>query len=536
MLKRVVSAAVIGYFLVGIVGCSCSRPNPPPEKIPGLYLESARVSEGNSGTQALNFKVVLSPVRSAPVTVDYELVNVSAPPSPATEYVAVADADFTSVVKGTVTFAPNEEEKIIAVSVLGDTLYERSELLQMQISNANGAEIIVADALGEIVNDDLAPVAKLELLETGDTATQLTETPGDKRNFKLSLNTASGLPAPVLVSWSQGEKDATATTALINIDYVADKSSVEKRANSIAIPAGETTTEFAIETVDDGKVEATETFYVEIAVINADASVDINSFRHILTITDNDVDASALSKPLNDTGIDYVLGGSYASVAAQLDGSQGRDASATASTLTKVGGGIAGFDFTRIDSNGQELTDTTKTFDQQPWSCVRDNHTKLIWERKLTDPTSFRAANSTRGIYWYDPEVATNGGDAGVEGDSVDCVSGTECNTAYYVARINLMKLCGLTGWRMPSLEELRSIANYANTSTSINAFDETYFTHLGSISKVFHVWSSNTLANDRYHVWGMAYNAYPVSEPVRKALITQTAFPMLVNDQLVKQ
>ena len=57
--------------------------------------------------------------------------------------------------------------------------------------------------------------------------------------------------------------------------------------------------------------------------------------------------------------------------------SQGRDASAIASTKTGVGG--AGFDFTKIANNGDELLPNAALGKGlKDWACTRDNVTGLI--------------------------------------------------------------------------------------------------------------------------------------------------------------
>lgn len=117
--------------------------------------------------------------------------------------------------------------------------------------------------------------------------------------------------------------------------------------------------------------------------------------------------------PLNDTGImkcgDYVYDGSgshqntlnCASVGASQttsgidtdgdpvpagqDAVYGRDA---ASNLSKVGYGPAGFDYTKLDANGDDLAEAATS-----WSCVRDNVSGLIWEVKTT--SGLHDANNT---------------------------------------------------------------------------------------------------------------------------------------------
>ena len=181
---------------------------------------------------------------------------------------------------------------------------------------------------------------------------------------------------------------------------------------------------------------------------------------------------------LNDTGIDWCANGSNnnldcdSPVVADYpgqDGMHGRDALAREGELDKVGGGAAGFDFTKLDDNGDELPSTAAE-----WSCVRDNHTGLIWEVKVNDIDHLRHKGHT--YTWYNPDDSSNGGDAGVQ-DGGNC-TGSSCDTTGFVQAINNAELCGADDWRMPSLNELHSIVDYGRTGPTI---DQDYFPNADS-------------------------------------------------------
>ena len=78
---------------------------------------------------------------------------------------------------------------------------------------------------------------------------------------------------------------------------------------------------------------------------------------------------SQLNIALNDTGITFggnSLGGNNTDCTdetiAQQDCSNGRDAQAVAGTLTKVGAGAAGFDFTKLAADGSVLAIQDATY------------------------------------------------------------------------------------------------------------------------------------------------------------------------------
>jgi len=125
------------------------------------------------------------------------------------------------------------------------------------------------------------------------------------------------------------------------------------------------------------------------------------------------------------------------------DGRYGRDVQAAAGTLTKIGAGAVGFDFTKIANDGSELP-ATATLGPNPtdWACTRDNVTGLTWEIK-----KFRIGAST--MTWSDADN--------------------------FVIFINTNKLCGFLDWRLPEVQELSNII-YVSSDWYTVAIDSSYF------------------------------------------------------------
>jgi hypothetical protein len=127
------------------------------------------------------------------------------------------------------------------------------------------------------------------------------------------------------------------------------------------------------------------------------------------------------------------------------DGRFGRDVAGP----TKVGGGVAGFDFTKVCMDGtlncagaaQTGAGTNAVgggFASTAWACTRDNVTNLVW-----------SLHSGQGEW-------TN-------------YARTTLPTAH-----NAQNRCGIsTGWRLPTRRELLSLVNQDGRSPSI---DEAYF------------------------------------------------------------
>ena len=191
---------------------------------------------------------------------------------------------------------------------------------------------------------------------------------------------------------------------------------------------------------------------------------------------------------LNDTGIDW--GGDYESgnnsdcssnISAPQDCHQGRDAD---SGTNDDSDGHAGFSFTKLDSNGNTL-DASDT----EWYCVQDNVTDLIWEVKTDDGSERDKDNK----YRWGGLTAIGRDSSNREGDYYD-----DWNNLVNTANSG-NGLCGFTDWRVPDIEELRSIVDYSRTNPSI---DINYFPNTRSDW----YWSASPGAYDSYVAWLLSF------------------------------
>ena len=177
------------------------------------------------------------------------------------------------------------------------------------------------------------------------------------------------------------------------------------------------------------------------------------------------------------------------------DARYGRDAAATAGVLTKIGGGAAGFDFTKIANDGSELSETaTLGTAAADWACTHDNVTDLTWEVKVNDSSQLR--HQGHAYTWYSTDAATNGGDAGSNSITTTC-GGTpdSCNTQAYTAAVNGTALCGFTDWRLPSIRELQTLVHYGAQNPAI---DPTYFPD--TQASIF--WSASSYGPNPANAW----------------------------------
>ena len=131
------------------------------------------------------------------------------------------------------------------------------------------------------------------------------------------------------------------------------------------------------------------------------------------------------------------------------DGRFGRDRAG----MTKVGGGAAGFDFTKICWNGDAegsgtctgtlVANTGASASGTPstdWACTKDNHTNLIWSLQTVSTMTWTNAINTGG-------------------NPIAAHDGTRCGPS--------------TGWRVPTRRELLSIVHRGASSPAI---DGSYF------------------------------------------------------------
>ncbi|MEE9494241.1 MAG: Calx-beta domain-containing protein [Gammaproteobacteria bacterium] len=102
----------------------------------------------NEADGVIAVNVTLSQALAFPATVDYTLVAGTA--TEGVDYSVTASS-------GTVTFAANETNQTIAITLLQDVLAEGPETLSLQLSNATGAFVLDTQAIITINDDEINP-------------------------------------------------------------------------------------------------------------------------------------------------------------------------------------------------------------------------------------------------------------------------------------------------------------------------------------------------------------------------------------------
>ena len=204
-----------------------------------LSVADAAVAEGNAGSKQLNFTVSLVRPAAAPVTFDVYTAPGTA--SPGSDYTANAVVG-ASVAAGQTSIS-------FPVTILGDTAVEGHESFTVNLANVAGARRGDGQAIGRIVNDDLATlgIADASLVEGGNGSQTLA--------FIVRLSRA--MPNPVTFDIATGNGTATAGS-----DYVA-RSQVGR-----FMDAGRTRLLFEVEVKGDALVEPNETFNVTVSNVS----------------------------------------------------------------------------------------------------------------------------------------------------------------------------------------------------------------------------------------------------------------------------
>lgn len=119
--------------------------------------------------------------------------------------------------------------------------------------------------------------------------------------------------------------------------------------------------------------------------------------------------------------------------------------------------------------------------DAQQWSCVMDLATGLVWEKR--DPTTALHGHDT--YVWYQPEHSNPGSERAhpdfVLGDSTCYGFNPDdptsfCNTSAYAERVNQSNYCGFSDWRLPTANELLTLADEERAKKGIAPLLDTRF------------------------------------------------------------
>ena len=245
------------------------------EGTPTLSVADSGVLEGNSGQTSLTYTVTLQPQSQSTVTVDIATLKTGT---------ATGDTQGQDYIPSTgtvtLTFAPGVATQKFAVQVIGDTLVEEDETVNVGLSNPQGASIskTMATATGKILNDDQpGGGGTISFLSTSysvdESAGSATITLG--RSGKVDVVNQQG--ATVHVMTGNG-------TATPNSDY-------RPVSTTVTFAPGETTKSFLIPIINNTTFENDEN--VPMSLSNPSSNAILGSITNaVLTIVDDDPKSS----------------------------------------------------------------------------------------------------------------------------------------------------------------------------------------------------------------------------------------------------
>ena len=201
-----------------------------------LSVADVSTSEGHAGSSQASFTVALS--SASPEPVSFDIFTAPGTASPGLDYASAAQIGKT--------IAAGQTSTSFQVSINGDAAVEGHETFTVNIVNPSGAVIADGQALGRIVNDDLAQLSVADASVLEGNAGQVTLT------FLVRLS----WPMPNPVTFDIATSNGTATAGS---DYVA------RSLSGRLMDAGRTQWRFEVAVNGDTLVEPDETFTVTLS-------------------------------------------------------------------------------------------------------------------------------------------------------------------------------------------------------------------------------------------------------------------------------
>ena len=383
---------------------AAGAPDAAAQTLPTISINTPSVTEGNSGTATLTFRLTLSAASpEGKETVRYRDAGTGTATA-GTDYVALATTDttFDGVDYAVASFAAGATTATINVTVNGDTLDEEWESIDLILSNPESATLASTSARGTIIDDDASPSLSIN-------SPSVTEGDSGSTNlrFQVTLSTASG--RTVTVNASQG----TGGTATSGTDYTAIS------ATDLSFSAGTTSKNFDVSVTGDTLDEADETVVVTLSGA-MNATLSSTAASGMGTITDDDdpptVSVAAASVTEGDSGSTNLT------FTATLSAASGKQV--TVAWAEGTGGtATSGTDYTAI--SGGTLTfaagTTSQTFNVSVTGDVVDesDETVVVTLSSPTNATISATAGSATGTI-TDNDATPTSITLTVNDDSVD--------------------------------------------------------------------------------------------------------------------
>ena len=230
----------------------------------------------NEAAGTLTYTISLSNPSTSAISVDVATANGS----------ATAGSDYAALTQ-TVSFAAGETSKTVTVAITDDATYEGPENFTLGLSGATGGAAIGSATVTTTIHDDgtgLIPPGNPNV-PTDDTP-RVTSVVGDSiveggyNSFTVNLSNASTTPTTTTLALASGS--ATIGTDTGAVQYSTDSGSTwNTYSTGVAVPAGVTSFQVRVATIDDTVFEGNES-YTLTATANGGAALGTGS------IVDND--------------------------------------------------------------------------------------------------------------------------------------------------------------------------------------------------------------------------------------------------------
>jgi len=142
----------------------------------------------------------------------------------------------------------------------------------------------------------------------------------------------------------------------------------------------------------------------------------------------------------------------------------------------------------KMDKSGKILTDDPAT-----WDCLHQKSSGLTWEIKSN--SGLRDKTNT---YTWTEAIAQQGElTAWYKNIQGKCTGNARCETSAYIEKINQLKLCNFSDWRLPTKAELKSLVTM-NRAKGEAKIDAMYFPN--TLASWY--WTADTNENHPDFAW----------------------------------
>ncbi len=231
--RKIAAAALFIVSLFIITACSESEV---------IDISDTVVIEGNDGDTPVHFNVSLSFPVITTVTVDWHTEDGT----------AMQPSDYTAA-KGQLQFSPGERSAIITVQAHGDNEVEDNETFYVVLSNPVGALLGRERATATLLNDDDAPPAIIPVINVSPIQIEEGDSGTKTATFEVNLSEATTQVVSVRYTITDG------SASISDNDYQAAS------PGQLQFAAGETSKNISVTINGDEKVEADETFVLNLS-------------------------------------------------------------------------------------------------------------------------------------------------------------------------------------------------------------------------------------------------------------------------------